>query len=174
LIAAFSDAILPVVQKTTILLGTTLMTELIATVVIMVSSVFLFGYWFRYTCLLILSARTSRDYAAPVALANQLCFLEVQAVLRESNSNLDQLMQQLDRDYSVLTYLLKNAASPSNGGDAVETRMLEIDYRLMRAWYSLSRRFSPAAAMSALDEMTQVVAHFANAMGERTTVGAAA
>jgi hypothetical protein len=150
------------------------MTELLATVVIMVSSVFLFGYWFRYTCLLILSARTSKDYAAPVALANQLSFLQVQTNLRESNSDLDQLMHQLDQDYKVLTYLLKNAANPSRGGDAVETRMLEIDYRLMRAWYSLSRRFSPTAAMSALDEMSQVVAHFANSMGERATVGAAA
>jgi hypothetical protein len=150
------------------------MTELIATVVIMSSSVFLFGYWFRYTCLLILSARTSRDYAASIAMANQLSFLEVQAVLRESNSNLDQLKHLLDRDYKVLTYLLKNAANPSRGGDAVENRMLEIDYRLMRAWYSISRRFSPAAAMSALDEMSQVVAHFANSMGERATAGAAA
>ena len=150
------------------------MTELVATVIIMVSSIFLFGYWFRYTCLLILSARTSKDYAAGVAMANQLSFPEVQAVLRQSESNLDQLMQQLDRDYKVLTYLLKNAANPSRGGDAVENRMLEIDYRLMRAWFSLTSRFSPTAAMSALDEMAQVVAHFANSMGERATAGAAA
>lgn len=150
------------------------MTELIATVVITASSVFLFGYWFRYTCLLILSARTSRDYAAEVAMANQLSFLEVQSMLRENNSNLEHLKAQLDRDYKVLTYLLKNAANPSRGGDAIENRMLEVDYRLMRIWYSLSRSFSPAAAMSALDEMSQVVAHFANAMGERATAGAAA
>jgi hypothetical protein len=150
------------------------MTELIATVIITASSVFLFGYWFRYTCLLILSARTSRDYAADVAMANQLGFLEVQSVLRESNSDLDRLKDMLDRDYRVLTYLLKNAANSSTGGDAIENRMLEIDYRLMRAWYSVSRRFSPTAALSAIDEMSQVVAHFANAMGERATVGAAA
>lgn len=149
------------------------MIELIATVVIMVSSVLLFGYWFRYTCLLILSARTSKDYAAAVAMANQLSFPEVQAVLNESNE-LDQLKDLLDRDYKVLTYLLKNAAIPSCGGDAIENRMLEIDYRLMRAWYSLARRLSPAAALSAVDEMAQVVAHFANSMGERAMAGAAA
>lgn len=150
------------------------MTELIATVVITASSVFLFGYWFRYTCLLILSARTSRDYAADVVMANQLSFLEVQSMLRQDNSNLEHLKQQLDRDYKVLTYLLKNAANPSRGGDAIENRMLEVDYRLMRAWYSLSRRFSPSAALSAIDEMSQVVAHFANLMGERSMAGAAA
>lgn len=147
------------------------MMELIATVVITVSSVFLFGYWFRYTCLLILSARTSRDYAAPVAIANQLGFLEVQSALQKS-SDLERLKEMLDRDYEVLTYLLKNAASPARGDDAVENRMLKIDYRLMRAWYSLTCRISPNAAMKALDEMSQVVAHFANAMGERAAAAA--
>jgi hypothetical protein len=149
------------------------MIELIATVIIMVSSVLLLAYWFRYTCLLMLSARTSRDYAASVALANQLSFLEVQSMLQDSH-DLDRLKELLDRDYKVLTYLLKNAAQPSNGGDAVETRMLEVDYRLMRAWYSVARRFSPSAALTAVDEMAQVVAHFANSMGERAMSGAAA
>ncbi len=58
------------------------MLELIVTLVITVSSVLLFGYWFRYTCLLILSAKTTRDYAADIAAANQLSFLQVQAQLR--------------------------------------------------------------------------------------------
>jgi hypothetical protein len=141
----------------------------------MSSSVLLFGYWFRYTCLLILSARTTRDYAASVAMANQLSFLEVQAQLREiANPELDRLKDALDRDYKVLTYLLKNAANSSDGQDALEKRMLEINYKLMQNWYSVSRRFSPAAAARALDEMASVVAHFANSMGERATAGAAA
>ena len=42
------------------------MIELLATTIITLSSVALFGYWFRYTCLLILSARTTRDYAGAV------------------------------------------------------------------------------------------------------------
>ncbi len=150
------------------------MIELISTIVIMAGSVLLFGYWFRYTCLLILSARTTRDYAGAVAAANQLGFLEVQSVLRErSEADLDRLKDALDRDYKVLTYLLKHAANPSSGGDAVEKRMLEIHYRLMGAWYRTSRNLSPAAAYRALDEMASVVAHFANSMGAQTS-GAAA
>ena len=54
------------------------MIELVTTVIITASSVLLFGYWFRYTCLLILSAKTTRDFAGQVAAANQLGFLEVQ------------------------------------------------------------------------------------------------
>lgn len=150
------------------------MIELVATIVIMSSSVVLFGYWFRYTCLLILSARTTRDYAASVALANQLSFPEVQAQLQLATTDLDRLKDALDRDYKVLTYLLKNAANAGDGQDALEKRMLEINYRLMHAWYGMSRRFSPTAACRALDEMASVVAHFANSMGERAAAGAAA
>lgn len=148
------------------------MVELVATAVITASSVLLFGYWFRYTCLLILSAKTTRDYAASVAAANQLGFLEVQAQLAQ-NVPLDRLQVALDRDYNVLNYLLKNATS-SSGEEGIEMHMLRINYRLMHAWYSVSHKFSPAAASRAIEEMSQVVAHFANAMGERAAAGAAA
>lgn len=150
------------------------MIEIASTIAMMAGSVLLFGYWFRYTCLLILSARTTRDYAGAVATANQLSFLEVQSVLREhSGANLDRLKDSLDRDYKVLTYLLKNSAQPSAGEGAVEKRMLEIHYRLMGAWYQASRKLSPSAACRALDEMASVVAHFANSMGAQTSAAAA-
>src|SRR5579862_5683376 len=121
----------------------------------MSSSVLLFAYWFRYTCLLILSARTTRDYAASVASANQLGFLQVQSMLRDpASADLAALKDTLDRDFKVLTYLLKHAANPSGPDDVIEKRMLAIDYRLMSTWFAASRRFSPDAARRALDEMS--------------------
>jgi hypothetical protein len=148
------------------------MIEFAATFGITVSSVLLFGYWFRYTCLLILSARTTRDYAADVVMANQLAFPGVQAqIANAAIADLDGLRASLDRDYAVLTYLLKHTSTEES---ALEKRMLEINYRLMGAWYSVSATFSPTAARRALDEMTMVVAHFANSMGERAAAGAAA
>jgi hypothetical protein len=150
------------------------MLELLATGIITASSIFLFAYWFRYTCLLILSAKTTRDYAAEVATANQLGFLEVQSQLCQNVPQLDRLRDSLDRDYSVLVYLLKHASNTASGQDSLEKRMLEINYRVMSGWYSVSRRFSPAAAARAIEEMSMVVAHFANSMGERSAVGAAA
>ena len=149
------------------------MIELAATIVILASSLALFGYWFRYTCLLILSARTTRDYAGSVAMANQLSFPEVQSVLRENATvSLEGLKDSLDRDYKVLTYLLKHAAG-ANSGDSVEKRMLRIHYRLMAGWFAATRRLAPSAAYRALDEMASVVAHFANSMGAQTAVSAA-
>jgi hypothetical protein len=148
------------------------MLELIVTLIITVSSVLLFGYWFRYTCLLILSAKTTRDYAADIATANQLSFLQVQAQLRENPADLDRLQASLDRDMAVVTYLIQHASGQGEWG--MEDRMLQLNYRLMGAWFSVSRRFSPEAGRRALDEMSMIISHFANAMGERATVGAAA
>ena len=139
-----------------------------------VGSALLFGYWFRYTCLLILNAKTARDYAGEVAAANQLSFGTVQAKLREGVAELDPLHAALQHDYEVVTYLLKNAARSSNEESPLETRMLEMNYRLMSACYQVSRRFSSSAARRALEEMSQVVGHFANVMGERAVCAAAA
>jgi len=149
------------------------MIELITTVIITASSVLLFGYWFRYTCLLILSAKTARDFAGQVAAANQLGFLEVQAQLRAASVNLDSLRDTLDRDYAVLSSMLKQVRGSSVEESSLETTMLSLNYRVMRAWYRVSGVFSPAAARKALEEMSLVVAHFANAMGQQSEGSAA-
>ena len=149
------------------------MIEFITTVIITGSSVLLFGYWFRYTCLLILSAKTTRDFAGQVAAANQLGFLEVQTQLRATSVNLDSLRDTLDRDYAVLSSMLKQMKGSTAEGSSLETSMLAVNYRVMRSWYRVSSVFSPTAACKALEEMSMVIAHFANAMGQQTE-GAAA
>ena len=148
------------------------MVEFITTVFITGSSVLLFGYWFRYTCLLILSAKTTRDFAGQVAAANQRGFLEVQSQLRATSVNLDALRDTLDRDYAVLNGLMKKAGD-SLEGSALEDGMLAINYRVMRASYSVVGAFSPTAARKALEEMSMVIAHLATAMGQKPE-GAAA
>ena len=148
------------------------MIELLSTVIITLSSVALFGYWFRYTCLLILSTKTAEDYAGQVAVANQLGFLEVRSELKSGSPDLDRLRNALDRDYEVLSGLLKKTGALDH--TSLESRMLEANYRVMRAWYSVSRQFSATAAARALDEMSQVVAHFANLMGEAAAAPSAA
>jgi hypothetical protein len=144
------------------------MVELVATVIITASSVVLFAYWFRYTCLLILSAKTARDYAATVVHANKLGFLEVQAQLQQSSiPDMDRLRAALDQDYRVVQNLLKHMPQSSEG-QSLETRMLAVNYKLMRTWYNISRKFSTSTAARALGEMSMVVSHFANVMGEQT------
>jgi hypothetical protein len=150
------------------------MIELIATVVITASSVLLFAYWFRYTCLLILSAKTARDYTSDVAYSNKLGFPEVQAQLKQgATPDLDRLRQALESDYKVVRNLLKYMPKTEEGASPLETQMLAINYKLMGAWYQVCRHFSGSAAAHALSEMSMVVAHFANVMGEQAA-GAAA
>lgn len=144
--------------------------ELVATIAIMLSSVLLFAYWFRYTCLLILSAKTARDYAMQVATDNGLNFLGVQSALREpASADLDSLQTLLDRDYALVARMMTQL-----GDSGIEARMLAINYRLAGAWYRMSRRFSAQSARQALEEMSMVVAHFANTVGEASFSASAA
>ncbi|MEQ1886302.1 MAG: hypothetical protein ABL967_14655 [Bryobacteraceae bacterium] len=148
------------------------MIELVATVVITLSSVLLFGYWFRYTCLLILSAKTAKDYAGQVALQNQLGFLNVQSQLQADVLVLDPLRAALDRDYAMLSRMLKESETAE--GSAIETRMLELNYRLNAMWFRATSSIAPTSARKALQEMSMVIAHMANAMGEQAASSAAA
>src|SRR4029077_1709548 len=109
-----------------------------------------------------------------VAAANQLSFREVQSQLRQGAVELDALHASLARDYDMVTYLLKHAAQSSNEESSLEARMLQMNYRVTGAWYQVSRRFSSTFARQALEEMSLVIGHFANVMGERANCGAAA
>ncbi|MBI3682224.1 MAG: hypothetical protein HY235_17730 [Acidobacteria bacterium] len=141
-----------------------------ASIVIIGFSLVLFLYWFRYTCLLILSTKTTRDYTVQVARANHLEFPAIVAHLRSEVAvdGMDTLHTSLGRDYRLLTTLLRSAAQFQVGGLSVEQRMLMIDYHVMKGWYAIARRFSQALyAQQALEEMADIVAHLANDMGER-------
>jgi|DewCreStandDraft_4_1066084.scaffolds.fasta_scaffold280134_1 hypothetical protein len=145
---------------------------MIATILIVGISVALFVYWFRYTCVLILSVRSTEDFAGEVASANQLNFLNVQESLRSGATNLAAVHALLDRDYALLTYMLNHTAQLEVGGASLEEQILRLDYRIMKAWFTLAKLIWPDQARFALEEMSQVVAHLANQMGERTAIAA--
>ena len=146
------------------------MIEDLSSLALTVGSAVLLGYWFRYTCLLILCAKTPRDYAGDLAVAHQLNFPSVQRQLHEGGpSNLDYLQASLNRDYRLLKHLIQQG-SRENTPTPVGHRILRIDYQLMACWYSLTRRFSAQAARRAVEEMSLVVAHLANAIGEGAIV----
>ncbi len=126
-------------------------------------------YWFRYTCLLILRTRTGKDYATNLAAVNDLKFPGIQqnVVRGATGHDLTTLERSLDRDYRLLTYLLAHTAGAQAGGLTLEQRMLMLDFRLMRLLFSVTRAIAPPRARAAIVEMTDVLSHLANAMGER-------
>lgn len=148
-----------------------------ASTIILAVLAILFVYWFRYTCLLILSARTARDYSRAVAQANGLCFTKVRNLLEDSPapvSTMDAFQASLDRDYRLVTYLLRHAATCRPEEHSFQEWMLRLDYRLMRIAYAAVRRVSPSSARKVLLEMTTVITHLANTIGERLQAPVAA
>ena len=139
------------------------MVETISTATITASSILLFCYWFRYVCHLILSAATSHDYGADIANAHQLGFPEVQRRLNQGTTELDGLKDILDRDYAVLTRLRHHAEKSQAG---MEQCILAIHYRMSALVYKLCRKISSSAGHSVLEEMSMVVAYFANDIGQ--------
>lgn len=140
---------------------------MIETAIVTIVSCLLFVYWFRRACLLILVAKTPRDYAKGVAIANQLTFPEVQTALNIGAAvDLLGLKDALDRDFRLLSYLLRYAAAAPPHQEAVERRMLRINYWAMAVWCSATGGVRPMAARRALQEMALVVAHFASTLGE--------
>ncbi|HBY59993.1 MAG TPA: hypothetical protein DEH78_09235 [Solibacterales bacterium] len=138
---------------------------MIVSILILLFSLILFAYWFRYTCLLILKAAPATDYAEPVAEANQLSFLTVQKKLVTGEAGeLDGLHELLQRDYRFLSYLMRHASD--FGGLDLEHMMLMADYKIMSGWYAVSR------SRQALEEMSSIVGHFAHAVGERAEASA--
>jgi hypothetical protein len=147
------------------------MVETISTATITACSILLFCYWFRYVCRLILSTATSRDYGTDVANAHQLGFPEAQRQLNHGTTELDALKDVLNRDYAVLARLM-NYPEKSEAG--IEQRILAIHYHFSALSYRLCRKISLSAARRALEEMSMVVAHFANDVGEAAHYRAAA
>src|SRR5262245_3595752 len=135
--------------------------RLLDSVVIILVSSALFVYWFRYTCLLILSERSSTDYALKVAATIRLSFPEIQQALQVGAETpvLDRLHESLEKDYRILTDLLRHAGD----GDSVERRILTIDYRVMNLRYRLT------SSPQALREMSTILGYFAAEIGQRAT-----
>src|SRR2546428_11773886 len=132
--------------------------------VIIFFSVVLFGYWFRYSCLLILQTRAS--FNQPPAVNSGLSFAAVQQRLKAEGKSvdvLDELRHDLSKDYRILCFLLRCSADA--GVDPIERRMLMLDYWIMQAWYGATRRSATPQARKALEEISSIVSYFAYSVG---------
>jgi len=141
-------------------------------IIIIVISTVLFVYWFRYTCVLILRTRNVRDYAKQVAEVNHLSFVTAREQLATASQDrqlaFDRLHESLDRDYRVVSYLLRHAGT--HNGQSIEELMLRLDYQIMRACYYLARPFSRSSARQVLIERASIISRLAQAMGERVAL----
>lgn len=138
--------------------------NMVASVLIITFSLVLFVYWFRYSCLLLLRRGTEQT----TALADRFNYASVQQGLK-TGLELDPLHRSLDRDYRVLTYLMKHAAGLEP--EQLEYRLLVLDYKVMQSWYRLTKSAAPRQARRALGEMADVLSVLVGRIGEQTGIG---
>jgi len=141
---------------------------MIVTILILVLSAALLIYWFRFCCLGLLKYHAEAPILTPGQRFN---FPAVRERLQDE-SDLDPLHRSLDRDYRIVAYLLQHAAGL--GGQSLENRLLLMDYKLMQAWYWVTRSVAPALARRALSERAEILSCLARKMGEQAGLRAQA
>ena len=136
---------------------------MVTSVVIIILSLAMFVYWFRYSCVLILESNWCEDQAQVIALRNELSFGSVNESLAQADSAqaLDRVRDLLDADLDRVLTLLANCPGVRETGQSLECRMLMLDYRLMKSWYALTRSTAGPRAQHALREMALVVGYIA-------------
>lgn len=137
-------------------------------VVIIILSLAMFVYWFRYSCVLILESSWSEDLARELAVQNGLSFGSVNESLAraESAQSMDQVRDLLDRDLNRVLALLSSCPAAQEAGRSLECSLLMFDYRIMKAWYAVTRSTAGPKAQGALREMALVVGYIAGECGD--------
>ncbi len=138
---------------------------MIASILIIVFSLILLIYWFRYTCILLLKDKPEHLDAAAVLKVSG--YRIVQQSL-ETEPKLEKLHLVLKRDFEVLTYLTQHASGMELS--PMEHKLLLIDYKLMQWQYRLTKSLLPGSARRALGEMASVTDAIASRIAIRSAV----
>lgn len=143
---------------------------------IIILSVILFAYWFRYSCLLILRTTAFSETVEQPVWSACLNLDQVQAALSDAAipQNLDKLEQALAQDYRRINEWLAKSVELRESFGAVEYKMLKTNYSMMTTWYGMVRGLSPRHAREAVREMALIVNHFANTAASLGVVPSAA
>src|SRR5258708_2125171 len=136
---------------------------MIVSILIIVFSAVLLVYWFRYSCCLL--SRNSAVHTDAVVPDERFSIGKVLERVR-TEEQLAPLERALDRDYHMLSYLLKHAADLELA--SIENRMLILDYKLMRLCYKLTRVIAPSLSRKALTEMAKVLSSVARQAGHQS------
>ena len=140
-----------------------------SSLLISIFSAVLFTYWFRYTCGLILRAHDNEAVATEQARMNHLNFPDIRLKLRSHVGDLAlaPLHGLVERDYQFLRFLVRHTSR--SGMETLETRIVMMDYHVMRVWYLAMLHVSRSQARKALEEMTGIVDYLAQKIGEHAT-----
>jgi hypothetical protein len=80
---------------------------------------------------------------------------------------MDRVKDLLDRDLERVLALLASSREAQEAGRSLECSLLMVDYRIMKAWYAVTRTTAGPKAQSALREMALVVGYMAGECGDQ-------
>ena len=126
--------------------------------------------WLRLVFRSILKKRFDVDYSAKVAESNRLQYFQIGTALAEDPkaiADCEKFLAALHWDFIVLTYLLRNAATPPVGQYSGTERLLILDFQLLRLWVRLKRFLGIETWRSSLLEMIAILEYFGNLVGHR-------
>ena len=136
---------------------------MIASILIIAFSSVLLVYWFRYSCILLLRNAAER---ADVQVSDARFSFGMVLERVRTEQHLDSLERALSRDYHMLNYLFKHAASLELA--SIENRLLMLDYKLMWLWYRMTRTVAPGQSRKAIVEMASVLGAVARQAGPQS------
>jgi hypothetical protein len=136
--------------------------SMITSLFIIAFSLPLFILWFHSICTLIVRSTQTGD--CPLGATIRLSFSQAQEKLTtDSPILLHEFYEVLLTDHLVLTDLLDGLAGPSS----TTKRLLAVDFRILKIWYSLNRYTSLRLTRSALSDMSGILNLFAVEIGYR-------
>ena len=137
---------------------------MIASAVVIFASLALLVYWLRYTSLMIVQNRSSAEYSQALGARIRLNYSEVREVLQEApHVRYGQLERMLDEDYRLLTSLLS-----AGGTQAVEQRLLRLNYFLTRIMFRVCRLGCLNCAQNCLRDMADMLDFFAGCAAQES------
>lgn len=141
---------------------------MVTSVVIIILSLAMFVYWFRYSCVLILESNWNEEQAQVLALQNELSFGSLEESLARAGTaeDMDRVKDLLDRDLDLVISLLTKCPVVQETGHSLECRMLMLDYQLNKAWYGVTRTIAGPRAHHALRNMGAIVSYMAGECGD--------
>jgi len=108
--------------------------------------------------------------SAEVAVANHLCYRVIRLALEtdsEQPGDARACIAALERDYSALTYLLRNAATVHIGRYTTREHLLVMDFQLLRLAVRVQHALNWPGWRTRLLEMSRILEYFGDTVGQR-------
>ncbi|HXE76247.1 MAG TPA: hypothetical protein VNN18_11530 [Candidatus Xenobia bacterium] len=144
--------------------------SLVISLTVLGGSVAALVFWLHTTLQNIVRGCADSKVSAEVAVANHLCYRVIRQALEtdgEQPADARACIAALERDYSALTYLLRNAATVHLGHYTTRERLLVMDFQVLRLAVRVQHALNWPGWRTRLLEMSRILDYFGDTVGQR-------